>query len=53
VLSLGFRRGASGRLEELLPWAGLDSESIARAATMLITGEEPSPRGHKAAGQRG
>jgi transketolase C-terminal domain/subunit len=40
VRSLGFRRGTSGRLDELLAWAGLDSGSIARTAVALLTGAE-------------
>lgn len=33
--SLGFRKGISGSIEELLVWAGLDAESIASAAIEL------------------
>ncbi|MGH3404423.1 MAG: transketolase C-terminal domain-containing protein [Streptosporangiaceae bacterium] len=40
VQSLGFRRGRSGRLDELLAWAGLDSCSIARSAAALLAGGE-------------
>jgi transketolase len=36
VRSLGFRRGTSGRLDELLAWAGLDSRGIARSAAALL-----------------
>jgi transketolase len=49
VRQLGFRRGTSGRLEELLPWAGLDSRAIASAAAALFAGEEPAPHRGKAA----
>ena len=41
VRSLGFRRGTSGRLDELLAWAGLDGDSIARSADALLVGEPP------------
>jgi transketolase C-terminal domain/subunit len=47
VRSLGFRRGTSGHLEDLLPWAGLDGDSIARAAA-LLAGEEPAAQHGKA-----
>jgi transketolase len=40
---LGFRRGTSGRLEELLPWAGLDGHGIARSAAALLAGEPATP----------
>jgi transketolase len=51
VRSLGFKRGTSGRLEELLPWAGLDSQTIARTAATLLAGEEPASLRGKAARQ--
>lgn len=43
VRSLGFRRGTSGQLDELLAWAGLDGDSIARSVAALLAGESPSP----------
>jgi transketolase len=48
VRSLGFRRGTSGRLTELLLWAGLDADTIARSAAGLLAGEE-SPADHDTA----
>lgn len=52
VQSLGFRRGTSGRLDELLAWAGLDSGSIARSAAALLVrgGPPPNPAGTGAHG---
>lgn len=44
VGSLGFRRGTSGRLEELLPWAGLDGPGIARSAAALLAGVPGMPQ---------
>jgi transketolase len=41
--SLGFQRGTSGRLDELLAWAGLDSRSIATSAAALLAGGESAP----------
>lgn len=44
VQSLGFRRGTSGRLDELLAWAQLDKASIARSAAALLADGEPPPK---------
>ena len=44
VLSLGFRRGTSGRLEDLLAWAGLDEDSIASSVSALLNRGGPAPK---------